>query len=78
MRRDYNWRSRRRNPKLKNQWLKSKVEETIEIPEFDAKSRNYWRLLIEPDFYALNPEPDITIEEEVDKNSNRLVYKTNR
>ncbi len=57
--------------------IESKVEEITEIPEFDAKVEIIEDYYSEPDFYV-EPEPDITIEEEVDKNPNRLVYKTNR
>lgn len=57
--------------------IESKVEEITKIPEFDAKVEIIEDYYSEPDFYV-EPEPDITIEEEVDKNPNRLVYKTNR
>lgn len=64
-------------PKIEEPMIETKVEETIEIPEFDAKVEIIEDYYSEPDFYV-EPEPDITIEEEVDKNPNRLVYKTNR
>lgn len=64
-------------PKIEESMIETKVEEKIEIPEFDAKVEIIEDYYSEPDFYV-EPEPDITIEEEVDKNPNRLVYKTNR
>lgn len=57
--------------------IEPKVEEITETPEFDAKVEIIEDYYSEPDFYV-EPEPDITIEEEVDNNPKRLVYKTNR
>ena len=61
-------------PKVEEPIIEPKIEE---IPEFDAKVEIIEDYYSEPDFYV-EPEPDITIEEEVNKNPNRLVYKTNR
>jgi len=53
--------------------------ETIEKeePQFDAKVEIVEDYYSEPDFYV-EPEPDITIDDVVEKNPKRLVYKTNR
>lgn len=61
-------------PKVEEPIIEPKIEE---IPEFDAKVEIIEDYYSEPDFYV-EPEPDITIEEEVDKNPKKLVYKTNR